>query len=279
MIKLGKMQKLKVIKKASQGIYLNEEGNKKTGNILLPKKEVPSNIDIGDEIEVFIYKDSKDRIIATTKKPKLMVGDIGSLKVSDTTRIGAFLDWGLDKDLFLPFREQKGRIKPGRRCLVTLYVDKTSRLCATMDIYKHLTSDSPYKENDVVKGIIYGRNHDLGTFVAVDNKYHGLIPKWEVEDDLKIGDEVEGRVVKVRKDGKLNLSLTEKAYKIIDKDAKVILDNLVKNGGELPLNDNSSPDKIRKELRMSKSAFKRAVGRLLKRRVIEFTRKGIRLKK
>lgn len=279
MIELGKIQKLEVKRHTSVGVYLNVTGSSKGDkDVLLPKKEVPEGIKIGETIEVFIYKDSKDRIIATTKKPKVTLGEIGLLKVVDITKIGAFLDWGLEKDLFLPFKEQSMKLEKGREYLIGLYIDKSNRLCGTMKIRDFLKSNSPYKENDWVKGTIYSINDDFGAFVAVDNKYEGLIPKKELIGVYVPGEEVKVRVVGVKEDGKLDLSLRDKFYVEIEGDAETILNKAIKNGGTLLLNDYSSPKEIRKQLNMSKSAFKKAVGRLLKEGKIEFIKDGIKVR-
>ncbi|SDK12292.1 CvfB family protein [Natronincola ferrireducens] len=279
MIDLGVMQTLQVVKTTSFGVYLNSKDNKRDDNILLPKKQVPEGIAVGDEIEVFVYKDSEDRIIATTEKPKITLGEIGLLRVVETTKIGAFLDWGLEKDLLLPFKEQIGRVYKDKECLVGLYIDKSDRLCGTMDIYQFLSSESPYQVDDRVQGTIYSIHREIGAFVAVDNKYHGLIPQKEFIGNYKPGDQIEGRVTKVKEDGKLDLSLKEKAYKQMGEDADYILEKMKAQGGSLPLDDNSDPDKIKDELNMSKRAFKRAVGKLLKEGEIKFTEKGIELLK
>lgn len=277
MIELGKIQELEVVRKTEIGMYLNSKSDKIGPDILLPIKQVPQDVQTGDEIEVFIYRDSEDRLIATTKKPKIVLGELGVLKVVETTRIGAFLDWGLEKDLFLPFKEQIGKVEKGREYLVGLYVDKSDRLCATMKTNKILTSKSPYKVNDKVQGIIYRINKDMGAFVAVDNKYDSMIPKHEVYSSHRIGDKIEARVTKVREDGKLDLSIREKANVQTDEDVIQILTKMIKNGGILNLNDDSSPEEIKKQLNMSKGAFKRAVGRLLKEKKIQITEKGIKL--
>ena len=277
MIFLGEIQKLKVKRKTSFGVYLTDrEGNGKE-EVLLPKREVPKDIKVGDAVEVFVYRDSEDRLIATTRRPKLTLGAVGLLKVKDITKIGAFLDWGLEKDLFLPFKEQTSKLEKGNKYLVALYIDKSDRLCATMKIKDFLRTDSPYKENDWVMGTIYSIHEDIGAFVAVDNKYEGLIPKKELIGVYAPGDEVKARVTRVKEDGKLDLSLREKSYIQIEKDAEKILAKLKEEGGFLPLNDSSSPEDIKKELNMSKSAFKKAAGRLLKERKIEFVEKGIKL--
>lgn len=275
MIELGKQQKLEIVRFTQIGAYLNSEKDKSDEDILLPQKQLPKGIKEGEEIEVFVYRDSKDRMIATTKRPKIKIGELASLEVVETSEIGAFLDWGLEKDLFLPFKEQTCKVKKGKKYLVSIYIDKSERLCATMNINKQLSNESPYKENDRVKGKIYGISQDIGAFVAVDDRYRGLIPKKELYGDYKLGDEVEVRITNVKEDGKLDLSLRKKAYKQMNYDSDLILHKLMKNDGKLALNDKSSPEKIEKELNMSKRAFKRAVGRLLKEKKIKFTEKGI----
>ena len=276
MIKLGEIQTLVIKSLAPIGVYLNEE-TPNSDNILLPRKYVPDNAQLGDLIDVFIYLDSEDRIIATTLTPKITINSIAQLEVVSTTNIGAFLDWGLEKDLFLPFKEQLCSVNTGEKYLFGLYIDKSNRLCATMKIYSLLLNDSPYKEDDFVSGFIYDINNTYGAFVAIDHKYNGLIPQKEIHKDLKIGDEFNGRVYKVRDDNKLLVSLRDKAYKEIDNDAQLIIAYLEKNS-ILPLNDKSSPEEIKRTLSISKKAFKRAVGRLLKENKIMQTDKDIRFK-
>ena len=275
MIELGKIQKLEVIRKTPIGVYLNLKNDKNKDDVLLPKSQVPQNIEPGEEIEVFVYKDSEDRMISTLRKPKLTIGELAVLKVIETTNIGAFLDWGLEKDLFLPFREQVGRITKGGTYLVGLYVDSSDRLSATMNIHHHLSIKSPYKENDRVHGTVYDISKELGVFVAVDNKYQGLIPVKELYGNFTKGDNIEVRIKKIRPDGRLELSLRREAYNEIEGDAQKIMDRLKSSGGSLPINDNSSPDHIKAELNMSKAAFKRAVGRLLKEGAVKITDNGI----
>lgn len=277
MIKLGELQELIVDRFSAQGVYLKSLKDNDDDAVLLPIKEVDENVEIGDKIEVFVYRDSEDRIISTKKRPKITLEDIGLLKVVDNTNIGAFLDWGLEKDLFLPFTEQRGKIRKGAEYLVGMYIDKSSRLCATMNVYDMLKSDAPYKENDNVSGMVYNYNPQMGLFIAIDNKYHGLIPSNRLFKRFQIGDTINARVVKVRDDGKLELSVREKAYKQIDIDADKIMDKLKSNKSILMLNDKSSPNKIKDELQMSKAAFKRAIGQLFKQRKIEFIDGGIKL--
>ena len=277
MIELGKIQKLQVVRKVDFGVYLNEKGNKSEPDILLPMKQVPEGVKKGDEIEVFIYKDSEDRIIATTKRPKLVVGEIGMLKVVENTKIGAFLDWGLEKDLLLPFSEQIGKVEKGKEYLVGVYVDKSNRLCATMKVSKVLSSNSPYEADDKISGIIYRINKEMGAFVAVDRKYDAMIPKHELYWTYRIGDRIKARVVRVREDGKLVLSLKEKGQKQTDEDVIRVLTQIRKNGGVLMLDDDSSPEEIRQQLKMSKSTYKKVLGVLLKKKKIELIKGGVRL--
>lgn len=268
---LGKKRTLMVVKKVDFGVYLgtNEE------RVLLPKKQVPRDIEIGDPIEVFLYKDSSDRLIATTNTPKITLDELAVLEVADTARIGAFLNWGLEKDLLLPFKEQTSKVKKGDKVLVALYIDKSGRLCATMKVYPKLRTDSTYQKDDQVQGIIYDKSDNFGMFVAVDNCYSALIPKREAFGDLKVGDVVEARVAKVREDGKLDLSVRKKAFMQMDDDATVILRRMEEYGGKLPFTDKADPELISKEFGMSKNAFKRAVGRLLKEKKIKITEKNI----
>ena len=275
MFHLGESQELYVVKEVGFGIYLGEEENA-TEKVLLPKKEVPEGIKAGDILEVFLYKDSQDRLIATTRTPKVRLGETAVLRVADTGKIGAFLDWGLEKDLLLPFREQRGRVQQGDKVLVMLYIDKSSRLCATMNVYEALRTDSPYQAEDRVHGRVYELSDNFGAFVAVDNLYSGLIPKKELCGDIQPGTDIGARVLRVREDGKLDLSVREKAYLQMDADAEKILKLLDSYEGALPFSDKAAPEVIRHETGMSKNEFKRAVGRLLKQGKVEIGEKTIR---
>lgn len=277
MIKLGEVQTLTVVKTTDFGVYLNIEGNSETEKVLLPKNQVPADCKLGDNIEVFIYKDSEDRIISTATIPPLSIGKVALLKVADVSAIGAFLDWGLLKDLLLPFKEQTERVHTGDEVLVSLYIDKSHRLCATMKVYDYLKLDSPYKKDDKVLGTVYELSDEFGAFVAVDNQYSALISKKELYSSLKPGDSVEARVISVREDGKLNLSIREKAYVQIDFDSEIIYKKLSDSGGQLPFNDKSNPELIKKEFNLSKNAFKRAIGHLLKDGKISISEEGIHL--
>lgn len=277
MLEVGKRQVVEYVKKTDFGIYLADLEDKED-TVLLPKKEVLESLEIGDELEVFIYRDSKDRLISTTRSPKFFLGEICELEVVAVTSIGAFVDWGLEKDLLIPFKEQKKRLKIGDKYLFGLYIDKSDRLCGTMNLYEFLKTDHTYEKEAQVEGILYDLNPQFGAFIAIDNKYHGLIQKKDVYGDLKIGDKISARVVQVREDGKLVLNLKQKAFLAIDEDAKMLLQVLEDNGGYVDFNDRTDPEVIKNELQMSKRAFKRAVGNLLKSKQIAFKGSGIELK-
>lgn len=279
MIKIGDYQTLYIVKKTDFGVYLSEHypAEKEEERVLLPIKQVPEHAELGDEIKVFLYRDSADRMISTTAKPKILLGELAVLKVNDVTKIGAFLDWGLEKDLFLPFKEQTCRVMPGDEYLVGLYLDKSSRLAATMNVYKYMKLAGDYEKDDIVSGIIYDIKKELGAFVAVNCQYAAMIPAQEIYQELKVGQKIEARVTSVREDGKLNLSIRQKAYEQMDKDAEMILRKIEEFGGMLPYNDKADPDRIEKDFHISKSAFKRGVGRLYKQRKIEIGEKSIKI--
>ncbi len=274
MIEIGKVQTLTIERLTPIGAYLSD-GFDTTDVVLLPEKEVPKNSRDGDQIDVFIYRDSKDRLISTTREPKIQVGEFAALKVVDITKVGAFLEWGLEKDLLLPYNEQTVKVQKGRDYLVNLYTDKSDRLCATMKIYPLLKVGAPYKMGDWIEGYVYQINPEIGAFVAIDNLYHGLILIKDANSDIHCGEKVHARVSEIRNDGKLVLSPNKKAYKEIPKDAVVILTKLNESQGFLPYNDKSDAFVIKKEFNMSKSSFKRAVGKLLKEKKIRITERGI----
>lgn len=282
-MRLGYTQTLVAVKKTDFGLFLTDiekkdDKNRALGDeVLLPKNQVTEDMRVGSEIEVFLYKDSEDRMIATRLVPYIKIGEIKKLKVKEVNKIGAFLDWGLPKDLLLPFKEQIYDIKSGDEILVTVYIDLSDRLCATMDLYSRLSLLPPYQRDDMVKGTVYQVHEQFGAYVAVDNKYSALVPKKELHRELKPGDEIEARVLEVKEDGKLDLSLRQKAYVQMDADSALILDKLKQAGGSLPYQDKSSAEEIKEEFNLSKAAFKRAIGRLYKERVIVIEKDGIRL--
>lgn len=269
-MELGRKQKLVVVKTVDFGVYLGDRPDAgETDRVLLPGKEVPEGTKEGDQMEVFLYKDSSDRLIATTRTPALMMDQVGFLKVAQVTKIGAFLDWGLEKDLFLPYKEQTKKVHEGEEVLVSLYIDKSSRLCATMKVYHYLKTGSPYIVGDTVTGVVYEQSDNFGVFVAVDGQYSGLIPKQEAQGSYKVGEELTLRVTLVREDGKLNLSAKQKAHIQLHEDAQSVYEIIQDFEGVLPFDDKASPEIIQREFGLSKNAFKRAVGHLLKEEKIE----------
>lgn len=282
-MKLGITQTLKVTRIAEHGVYLgdlypdkSENGDITEPDVLLPRNQ-SGGLSINDRIEVFIYKDSEDRPVATTSSPLITLGSVAVLTCKEVTRIGAFLDWGLTKDLLLPFREQTKKVEKGDRVLVALYTDKSNRLCATMKVYHYLKKNSPYTKDDKVSGTVYEVSGNFGTFVAVDDMYSALIPKKELFHPIPIGAKITARVVNVLDDGKLTLSCREKSFLQMDADARLILISLKSAGGFLPFHDKSSPEEIKERFGLSKAAFKRAIGSLYKASEIEILEDGIRL--
>ncbi len=277
MFEIGRRQNLTAVKTVDFGVYFSEEGNREE-RVLLPKKEVPKDLKIGDKLDLFLYKDSSDRLIATTRIPKTAVGEIALLSVSSVTKIGAFLNWGLEKDLFLPFKEQTKKVEVGEEILVRTYTDKSDRLCASMKLYKYLATDSDYQKDDWVNARVYEISDNFGAFCAVDDKYSALVPKKELTRELRVNDTFEARVTGVLEDGRLNLALRDKAYMTIDKDADYVMYVINSYDGVLPFNDKVSPEIIKRECNMSKNQFKRAVGHLLKQGLIEIDEKVIYVK-
>ena len=275
MLQLGKRQELTVVKRMKFGVYL-AEGKDAEERVLLPVKEVPDETEIGDRIEVFLYLDSKDRMIATRREPYAELGGIAVMEVKEVSNIGAFLDWGLEKDLLLPFKEQSRRVAQGEKVLAAVYLDKSRRFCATMNVYEYLETDSPYQKGDRVTGTIYETEGNFGVFVAVDNRYSGLIPKREAAGSYRIGDTIQVRVTAVKPDGKLDLSPNERVQVQMDKDAELVMKVIEEYEGVLPFGEKVSPEIIKREFGISKAAFKRAVGRLYKQGRIQIMENRIK---
>lgn len=275
MLQLGKRQELTVVKRMKFGVYL-AEGKDAEERVLLPVKEVPDETEIGDRVEVFLYLDSKDRMIATRREPYAELGGIAVMEVKEVSNIGAFLDWGLEKDLLLPFKEQSRRVAQGDKVLAAVYLDKSRRFCATMNVYEYLETDSPYQKGDRVTGTIYETEGNFGVFVAVDNRYSGLIPKREAAGNYRIGDTIQVRVTAVKPDGKLDLSPNERVEVQMDKDAELVMKVIEEYEGVLPFGEKVSPEIIKREFGISKAAFKRAVGRLYKQGRIQIMENRIK---
>ena len=280
MIEIGKKQTLIIVKEVKFGVYLGESRNaEEKERVLLPGSQVPEGKKTGDSLEVFIYLDSSDRPIATVKEPLITLGGLAVLKVKQVTRIGAFLDWGLEKDLLLPFHEQTKKVREGEDCLVALYLDKSHRLCATMKVYHYLSNRAPYGIGDEVTGRIYEISDNFGVFIAIDDKYNGLIPKREAQAEYTIGSVIPCRITEVKEDGKLSVSARKKVYLQMDDDAAHVLQVLKKYDNVLPFDDKASPETIQRVMGLSKNAFKRAVGHLLKEGSVEISQGHIRGKK
>ncbi|MGL4988599.1 MAG: CvfB family protein [Cetobacterium sp.] len=276
MVKVGKRQAMKINNFSSKGAHLDAGTGDAKDNILLPNNEIEGKtLEIGDELDVMIYSDSEDRLTATLRKTALTVGTIGKLYVTDVNqKLGAFLDWGLKKELLLPYAQMDGTVKKGDEVLVGIYEDSKGRLSATMKIYSFLMPNKDYKKNDFVEGTVYRINPEVGIFVAVDNRYYGLIPTSECFKKFTIGEEIEARVIRVREDGKLDLAMRELAFVQMDKDGEKLMDKMKVLKTHFRFNDNSSPESIKEYFGMSKKAFKRAMGRLLKEEKVEKTEEG-----
>ncbi len=268
MIEIGKWQTLKVVRSKDFGIYLAKEQGDEDA-VLLPRKQVPEGLKAGGSIDVFVYLDSEDRPIATVDKPLITLGEVKRLRCASVSKIGAFMDWGLAKDILLPFKEMQGKVRQDREYLVYMYMDKSNRPCVSMKLYNHLDTAAGYKKGDSVNGYIYEINEKIGAFVAVEDKYQGLIPKQELHKRVNVGDTMKLRVSEVREDGKLNLSISQLAYQQMEEDSEMVYQAIMSFDGVLPFNDKASPQLIERELGLSKAAFKRAVGRLLKEGRIE----------
>ena len=277
MIKIGQYSTLEVVKTLSFGAYLDAGTY---GEVLLPKRYVPHGLEAGDELEVFLYCDSEDRVIATTEKPFGTLGEIVGLVVKDVAANGAYMDWGLMKDLFVPFREQDEKMMVGKIYLVKILLDEaTDRIYATSKIAKYLsdTAEDELHENDEVKILVW-KQTDLGYKLIVNDLYIGLIFKNEIFQPIKTGQILRGYVKQIREDGKMDIALQRQGYRNQIPDATdIILKKLKETNGYLSLTDNSSPDEIYASLGMSKKAFKRAIGSLYKLRKVILEEKGLRL--
>lgn len=275
MVQSGEYYKLRVVKEVSFGIYLDGGDEEE---ILMPKRFVPAGTEEGDEIEAFIYHDNEGRLIATTQKPYGKVGDIVMLEVKDKTRQGAFMDWGLMKDIFLPLSQQKSPIRAGGKYLVYIYRDEmTGRVAATEHISRYLDD----KEFDLEEGdevdILIWRKTEIGYAVFINNQFEGLLHDNEVFKELNIGDTEKGFIKTIHEDDKVTVSLGPKGYKRIEGEAGKIYELLQANNGYLPYHDKSAPEEIYDFFGMSKKAFKMAVGALYKQKLINLTKTGIKL--
>lgn len=278
MVEMGRLNRLKIVKEVDFGLYLD---GGPLGEILLPIRYVPRHCKIGDVIEVFIYRDSEDRIIATTERPYVMVGGFGHLKVVSVTTAGAFLDWGLPKDLLVPFAEQKPKMEEGKRYVVAVYVDDGSdRIVASarLDDFLYDESEGDFEEGEEVDLFVANKS-DLGYKVIVNNSHWGLLHHQEVVRQLRRGEKLKGYIKQIRPDGKIDICLHRRPSEKMDDVADMILGLLRKEGGFVALTDKSDPQEIKARLGVSKGSFKKAIGALYKQRVIALEADGIRLLK
>lgn len=276
MLQIGEINKLKVLRGTSVGFFLgNEEGDE----VLLPIKYIPEEATVGDELDVFIYKDSEDRIIATTLTPAAKVNEFACLRVAATTQVGAFMEWGLEKDLLVPFKEQAHKLESDDWAIVRVYLDETTeRLVGSTKMNKFFQNneDMPIEIGQEVSLLLY-ETADMGYKVIIDNTYRGMIYHNEIFQTVSWGDTTKGYIKSIRPDFLIDCSLQPVGHKSIDPNADKILQFLQANDGFLPLTDNSSPFEIQEALEMSKKNFKKAVGNLYKKRLISIENEGIRL--
>jgi predicted RNA-binding protein (virulence factor B family) len=267
MVCLGKVNSLYLFKKTEFGVFLKAKDSNQ--EILLPNRHVPKNVALGESIDVFLYTDSEDRIVATTLTPKIFLNKIAILKVKDVTKFGSFLDWGLEKDLFLPFAEQNGKVEKGDTVVVCLCFDeKTNRLFASAKVQKCNNQKITVKEGDEVD-ILIGEESDLGYQAIINNTYVGLLFFNKIFRSLSKGNNVKGFIEKVRDDGKIDVCLQKKGYAQVLDSQDILLKKLHENGGVLYLSDKSDPEVIIRELSMSKKVFKKCLGALYKQRKIK----------
>lgn len=275
MLKLGTYQTLEILKVRDQGLYLSDAED---NEVLLPNKYIPENSEIGQQIEVFLYLDAEERMVATTLEPFVTIHNFALLKCTQTNSIGAFLDWGLEKELFVPFKEQTVRMRAGNYYLVYLYLDdKTDRLVASSKTNAFLDNSlvllSAWDQVD----LIASHPSPFGWNMIVNQKHLGLVYEDEIFQKINVGDQLKGWVKKVRADGKIDLTLQKHGFRGIEPNANQILKEIKAHGGFIDLNDKSDPDDIKEVFQLSKKSFKKAIGALYKSRLITIEKEGIRL--
>jgi len=267
MYNIGEFSLLTVVGKAGGGFYLKSEGVEEA--ILLPNGECIGEVNVEDNIMVFVYRDTEDRLVATMKTPLATLGELAYLKVVDVVEFGAFVHIGLQRDVFVPLKEMGSTLKKGKSYLFRLYLDKSERICASPRVYDYLTVNHEYKANDMLTGTVIRINPEVGVFVAVENEFKGMIPISEYFENYEVGQVIDVRVIRVREDKKLDLATRKLVADQMSVDAEKIYSRLIHEGGKLYYHDKSSPEAIKAEFSMSKKAFKRALGRLLKDGKIE----------
>ena len=276
MIHVGIHNELIVDRILAPGAFLvDNEGN----DVLLPNKYIPAGMKIGDQLKVFVYNDSEDRIVATTLCPLLQLHEFGYLKVKDINNIGAFLDWGLEKDLLVPFRQQHRRLNIGQWCLVYLYVDSlTHRLVATTKVEKHFEKENIELEINQEVDLLITSESDLGVNVIINNTYSGMIFRNQIYKDIMMGDHIKGFIEQVRTDGKIDVNLRKKGMKNLEAGAQTILEELRASDGFIALTDKSTPEEIQSVLQMSKKNFKKSLGILYKNKQVLLKEEGVLLR-
>ncbi len=283
MIEIGKYNTLQILRDTKVGIFLGNPEKDPDGihDILLPNKYVPNEFEIGEELIVFVYLDHEERPVATTLEPYILLNEFALLRVNYTNQIGAFMDWGMEKDILVPFKEQARPMEKGKRYLVYLYLDdKTNRLVASSKTNQFLKNDVISVEKNEEVDLIVSHITELGINVIINEKHKGLMYKDEVYDDaIRTGDRMRGYIKTIRPDNKIDVALQIQGYESIEPNAEKILDELRANRGFLRLNDNSNPEDIKTVLKMSKKTFKKAVGSLYREKLIEIKDDGIYLVK
>jgi uncharacterized protein len=276
MIEIGKYNTLQIARSTKVGLYLTDG---KT-DILLPNKYIPNTFEIGEDITVFVYLDHEERPVATTLEPYIFLNEFALLRVNYVNQVGAFMNWGMEKDLFVPFKEQARTMEQGKRYLIYMYLDeKTNRLVGSSKTNQFLTNENITVENGEEVDLIVSHITDVGINVIINEKHKGLLYKNEVYDDLRTGDRIVGFIKHIRPDGKIDVSITRLGFEKIEPSAQNILDELKASRGFLRLNDDSHPEDIKTVLKMSKKTFKKAIGTLYKQKLIEIKEDGIYLVK
>lgn len=275
-MKLGTYNRLEVLRDTSVGLFLGDQSD---NEVLLPNKYVPVNTKTGHMLDVFVYTDSEDRPIATTLRPFIKLGEFACLRVKDVSNVGAFLDWGLEKDLLVPFREQKDKMKLGKSYIVYLRLDEiTQRLVATAKLHKVFDQETKALEEGQEVDLIIGEGTDIGIEVVINHRYRGMLYRNEIFQDVMFGDPVKGYIKQVREDGKIDVSLRKMGMENLEEGAQKILNELKANDGYLALHDKSDPEDIQFQLEMSKKNFKRSLGTLYKKKLVVLEEGGVRLK-
>ncbi|WP_395045743.1 S1 RNA-binding domain-containing protein [Flavobacterium sp.] len=282
MIEIGKYNTLTILRETKVGLYLGlpDENKDPSKDILLPIKYIPNEFEIGEELIVFVYLDHEERPVATTLEPYILLNEFALLRVNYVNQVGAFMDWGMEKDILVPFKEQARPMEKGKRYLVYLYMDeKTNRLVASSKTNQFLNNDNITVENGEEVDLIVSHITEVGINVIINEKHKGLLYKNEVYDDLRTGDRIVGYIKNIRPDGKIDVSATKLGFEKVEPSAQIILDELKASRGFLRLNDDSHPEDIKTVLKMSKKTFKKAIGTLYREKLIEIKEDGIYLVK